>query len=450
MTAPTNPTEKPAAAPRPGRRRLITALVIVLALSPGAAHWAWRSWTAPQPPVLRLGEVDPPVARAAEEALREVAAAPRSAAAWGRLGMVLCAHDFYDEAHACFAQAERLDRHDVRWPYLQGVSFGNPDPDKVVPPLERAVKLAGGAAVPRLRLGEVLLEQGRYDEAERLFREALGGAALDDARAHLGLGRAFHGRGDGDSALTHLLRSAELAPNVRATHALLAEIYHRRGDAAAAEEARERAAALPPDAAWPDPYLAEVVSFETGPVALVRRANSLHRHGDTPRALALLRQITQAFPDSADAHFTLGRVLTDRKEGAAAESSLREAARLKPDAVEAHLYLGVALEQQGKLDEAAASYRKAAEAQPRYARAHFELGQCLYKLGDRPRAAEAFREAVRHKRDYARAHLSLGLLLAETGQQTEALKHLQQAVDLNPHDENARLALDRVRRAGRP
>ena len=41
---------------------------------------------------------------------------PRSAAAWGRFGQVLAGHGFTDEASVCFAEAERLDPHEVRSP----------------------------------------------------------------------------------------------------------------------------------------------------------------------------------------------------------------------------------------------------------------------------------------------------------------------------------------------
>ena len=49
------------------------------------------------------------IVAALAQARAAVQESPRSAAAWGRLGMVLAAHDFRAEANACLAQAERLD-----------------------------------------------------------------------------------------------------------------------------------------------------------------------------------------------------------------------------------------------------------------------------------------------------------------------------------------------------
>ena len=86
----------------------------------------------------------------------------RSAAAWGRLGKILLAHEFSDEARACFAQAEALDPAEPRWPYHQGTILSQGEPDAAIPKLQRAVERCGNDPdAPRLRLAEILLAQGR-------------------------------------------------------------------------------------------------------------------------------------------------------------------------------------------------------------------------------------------------------------------------------------------------
>src|SRR5439155_19466770 len=96
-----------------------------------------------------------------------VVESPRSALPWGRLGMVLVAHDRTAEANQCFAQAEQLDPREPRWPYFQGVALSLGAPEEALPKLQRAVELCGDAAeAPRRRLAELLLLQGRAEEAE--------------------------------------------------------------------------------------------------------------------------------------------------------------------------------------------------------------------------------------------------------------------------------------------
>src|SRR6185437_3225758 len=72
----------------------------------------WVAWyrrpAVPDPPEIPP-DLDPIVRATIEKSRAQVLASPRAAPAWGRLGMVLVAHDFPDEGIACLAQAERLD-----------------------------------------------------------------------------------------------------------------------------------------------------------------------------------------------------------------------------------------------------------------------------------------------------------------------------------------------------
>ena len=65
---------------------------------------------------------------------------PSAGPAWGRLGMVLHAHVFADEAQACYAEAARLDPADPRWPYLEANIQLSRVPDAAVPGLRRAAE----------------------------------------------------------------------------------------------------------------------------------------------------------------------------------------------------------------------------------------------------------------------------------------------------------------------
>src|SRR5207245_1393041 len=95
-------------------RRLISACVGIILITIAAGLFWCRS-APPDPPELVLTGVDPAVVKVLEDSRAAVLQAPRSAAAWGRLGMVLVVHDFHAEANRCFAQAERLDGRDPRW-----------------------------------------------------------------------------------------------------------------------------------------------------------------------------------------------------------------------------------------------------------------------------------------------------------------------------------------------
>ena len=122
--------------------------------------------------------------------------------------MILLGCQFQPEAAARFSRAERLADKDARWPFLRAVAVQRTDPETAIAELRRALKLGGDyAGVARLRLGDLLLEQGRLDEAKSEFEEALT-ANPDDARAHLGLARVENQRDNPKVSLANLERAA--------------------------------------------------------------------------------------------------------------------------------------------------------------------------------------------------------------------------------------------------
>lgn len=108
----------------PNRRRLFIVAALLLAAASLAAVSSWwlRTPQASAPPQIDLANVDPAVRRAVESARTAILDRPDSAEAWGKLGMILMAHGLPVAAStACLAQAERLDRRQPRWPYLEAM-----------------------------------------------------------------------------------------------------------------------------------------------------------------------------------------------------------------------------------------------------------------------------------------------------------------------------------------
>src|SRR5207302_11227917 len=107
-------------APRPRRWvRWGVAGLLFVALVALLAVYLLHNRPTHEPPVVDLQGVEPRVAAAIEEARASVNHSPASAESWGRLGMVLLAHQFWEEARRCFVEAERLNRAEPRWPYFQ-------------------------------------------------------------------------------------------------------------------------------------------------------------------------------------------------------------------------------------------------------------------------------------------------------------------------------------------
>ena len=142
----------PTAAPAKGKRRLLLLCVaLLLAAAAAGGYFAWRP-RPPAVPAVPTEGLDPEVAAAIDEARAAVVARPRSAAAWGHLGLVLFAQDMYVPCVAPLAEAERLDAKDPRWPYFRGLALILQQPDEGIVLLERAAQLAPRDLSVRLEL----------------------------------------------------------------------------------------------------------------------------------------------------------------------------------------------------------------------------------------------------------------------------------------------------------
>jgi tetratricopeptide (TPR) repeat protein len=425
--------------PRKWRIRIALA-ILSLILMAGAGYWRYRG-AGIQPPVVDSSGREPEVAAVIAAAQEKVRQQPRSGDAWGRLGMILLIHAFENESDVCLAQAERLDPRQPRWPYFRAMLKELSDPEAAVPLRRRAAALASDS-VPRLRLAELLVNQGHWDEAAAEFRQVLR-EEPDNSRAELGLGRLLYQQGDLDGSLKHLQRAAAAVPNLRPTHALLAEIHKRRKEHA--DEARELALLEESqDLDWPDPYKDELNALRVGATAQIERADQLAQQGRMDEAVQVLRGAVQAAPDSYKARLQLARALVRTGNTAGAEEQLRAALRLEPDSFEILAELGVLLQRRGAYREAAECYQRVLDLQPAEAMAHFHLANCREQLGDRAGAIASLRTATRCKPEFTLAHKVLGRLLAEMNQDAEAEEQLQYALRLKPADTQTQELLKRV------
>jgi tetratricopeptide (TPR) repeat protein len=421
------------------------AAVVVCALLVGGGVYLGFGRRDPEPPGVNPTGIDPLIAAAIERERAAVREAPRSAAAWGRLGMILMVHDFRAQADVCLAQAECLDPTEPRWPYYQALgALLAGDAKTAYPKLERAIALCGNVFdAPRVRLAELLVSENRLDEAEEQFRRLLQ-TDPRHPRAQLGLARVAYQRGDLRGSLGYLSAAQRSEWTQKAALLLQAEIHQRLGNPAAAAEAQRKAATLPDDPFWPDPLNEEITALRTGKHAWRGRADRLALDGRNADAVALLQQTRRVYPDADDVWLQLGQLYLKMRDGRAAEQALRRATELAPRQHLNVYYLGVAQIVLGNLQGAAACFRKAVELKPDYAPAHHNLGKCLSETGDVAGAREAYRTALRCEPNLFESQLGLATLQANTGQLAEALEHARHAVRLRPADPAAQRLLRRV------
>ncbi len=438
-------------------RRGWTALVFLAALAAVASWYGWRRYSAPVPPEIAYAELDPEVAEVIETARRKVCANPYSALSWGDLGKLLRAAQLYPEAAACFAQAERLDPKNPRWPYLQGEAWHGTDKQAALPPLQRAAALADNVdtIAPFLRLAEVLLALGRNDEAEKQLQHALQ-IEPDDPTVHYNLGLLAFQRDDLPRSLAHLKRGEHSPFTQRKACIQLATVYRRMGRTQEADDYSRKADALPPDSNWLDPFLADTPTV--GRPARLQEIYRLEKNGDYRRAVEQLTALIQEKPEYR-LYVSLGIDLYKLGDLDRAEQALRSALALAPDnSVRAAHHLGRVLllradkderrnpqQARAEFEEAAACARQVLARQPDHAMSYVVLGLSLRRLGKRPEALDALRTAVRCNPNSTDAHFYLGETLAEAGQFAAARTSLERACELSPDDPRPRASLAKLK-----
>jgi tetratricopeptide (TPR) repeat protein len=417
-TAPGNPPTSIVVKSR--RRRWLGAGLVGVVLLAAGFWYVRRPPPPPQPPSVPLTDLDPEVAQVITEASAAVAKAPRSARAWGRLGMVLAVHEFHAEALEALAEAERLDPHDPRWPYLEGKSLQLSEPERAIPKLRRAAEISSVPAV-QVRLARLLLSEGRLDEAEGFFRKAAQNDS-NDGRAWVGLAQVARARGKLDDCVNDLRHAVEQPGTRKAAHTMLAEVYAQFPERQAeAEKERDLGAHLPDDPPPPDPYSQEALDLRVGKRARIERAYQMRQAGQFREAVTLLQDTLRQYPDFDLAYLALGEALLDRGDFPNAEPVLRKAVELAPDRYESHLALGITLYQERTsrpelLNEAEEHFRVAIRLFPTQPQAHYGLGTCLQARHLWAEAAVAYANALRNRPDYSEARRNLRQVLIEIAQ----------------------------------
>jgi Flp pilus assembly protein TadD len=134
----------------------------------------------------------------------------------------------------------------------------------------------------------------------------------------------------------------------------------------------------------------------------------------------------------------LGTVLRQQGDMTQALAEFRATIKYRPTSAEAHLSLGQLLTQLGQKDEAEAAFAEAAALNQRKADGQASTfavasGKEKLKAADLPGAIGSFREAVRLAPDNPQAHYQLALALQRSGARADAAAHFAEAQKLAPY-----------------
>lgn len=209
-------------------------------------------------------------------------------------------------------------------------------------------------------LGIALMDQGRMEEAEHHYKEAL---RLNPGRAEAmnALGVIQQSRGALPRAAAYFRQALELNPNYAGAHYNLGRALTQAGELTEAVQHLVRAAQLKPS------YVEAYYNLGV----------ALQRGGQIPEAAAQYRRALQLAPEHFGANNNLGNILAEAGRLEQAAGHYRRALEIEPGDLQAQTNLANVFLMLGQVDEAIRYYREALKVDPNSADTRYNLGIAL-------------------------------------------------------------------------
>lgn len=272
------------------------------------------------------------------------------------------------------------------------------------------------------RLGNVLLAQGRHDQAGALF-DALLERHADPALAY-GAAYACYCQGLPAQALARLQPYADGAALAPQSVLLLVRVLHLNGDP-------ERALAV---------ALAQRARCGDDPSLLAAASLAALDDNQLEQAQALANAALDGPQRPPEALVSAGSLALARMEPDVAAALLGEVVAARPEEGRAWSALGMASLLRRDLNAARSQLETAVRLMPGHIGSWHSLGWCCLFAGDRLAARAAFEHALGLDRNFGESHGALAVLLAQGGEREEAARTIERALGLDPQSLAARYA----------
>lgn len=380
------------------------------------------------------------------------ASARELADAYGALGMIFHAAEYYDAAEPAYVNAQTLAAGDARWPYYLGHVYrqrGNAA--KSIESFQRALDRQPDDVPTLVWLSRAYVDQGRAGEAESLLSRA-NTIAPTSVAVFAERGQLAIARRDFTAAVTLLRRALEIEPKAASLHAPLANAYRASGDTAAADRhAKQWAKSEVP---LPDPLMDRIgATLESG-VSYESRGVRAFEARQWAEAADLFRKGLEITPPSSQLgrslRHKLGLALSLGGDPRGAEREFEEAIRLAPPtgidvpAAQAHYGLGVINASNRRDADAIEHLSRAVAYDPKYAQAHLVLADLLRRNTRDEASLSHYTEAIGASANAADARFGYALALVRLKRYVEARQSLDEAVAQHPDRVDLTDALSRI------
>jgi Putative Zn-dependent protease, contains TPR repeats len=364
------------------------------------------------------------------------------AEAYGEMGKLFLAAEYFEPAERCFLNAASLAPSEMRWPYYLAHLYRRSNrTDQAAESFARALTLQPTHVPSLVWLAEMRLASNQPEEAERLLEtarrlEPQSGAVL------YGLGRAALARQDYANAVTHLESALTLAPTATRIHYPLALAYRGMGNRSQAEAHLRKRGDV--DLSPSDPLMGEIANLLQNAAAYETRAGQALDARDWPEAIEQLKKTIELAPNNAYTRLNLGTAYYMQHDPERALEQYREAVRLQPSLARAHFGIGVLMEERGDDAAAIAEFTTAVSNDPGYLEARFSLANALRRSGSVEASLLHYAEALRINPAVSQASFGYAMGLVRLGRYQEARDRLEHDVKAFPEQPGFAHALARL------
>jgi len=401
--------------------------------------WGWSEYrraavisqSVPKRP--DLGAAAAELRERVKEANHRTINGPNREGAMVELAQLYQANGYLPEAQACLRCLLQIEPRNPRWKYRYALIIsGFGEANRAVSLLRRTIELAPDYLPARLRLGDILLKNGRLKDAIAVF-EAVQLREQDEPYSLLGLARC-----DMDQELWSEARQ-KLERVVAATdyalgYDLIVPVYEHLGmnDRAAAIRGRMKAWGAFRDVA--DPWIEELNSDSYDAFQMSVAAGALKVRGEKQGARQLLERAVRLSPRNATLHFQFALQLLDLSELGKARAELELCTQLEPTFADGWAYLSGVVSTTGDAAGAQRVFAQGLAQCPDSPGLHRMNAKQLQAQGRLDEAIKEYREAIRLRPTEADPHIELGMALYAANRAEEALKEFHLALEAEPEN----------------
>jgi tetratricopeptide (TPR) repeat protein len=350
--------------------------------------------------------------------------------AYGAMGNLLMAAEYFDAAEPCYLRAQALAPAEMRWPYYLGhVYMARAEPARSMASFERALRLQPSDVAALVWLGNVYLNQGEPELARRQFARAL---TLQPraVSALFGLGRAALATRDYAGAVAQFEQVLQADSRATIAHYPLALAYRGLGDTARAEAHLRQQGSV--EVGPPDPLMVELRGLLHGAVAEENRGIRALDTGDFAAAAAHFRKGVELAPDNPALRHKFGTALSLVGDSRGAVEQFLETVRQSPGFAQAHYSLGVLLAANGRHQEAIGRFTTAVRYEPNYVEARLQLAEAFGRSGQLEQSLAQYRQVLTIDPRVADARFGYAMVLVSLRRYREASDALRDAAKLHP------------------